>query len=266
MYAFSTTTYQGFSVPLVTEEMSEKFRDLPGVVFILPDSYIDPVNKEYGGDKYDNGVITPRPPPVQYGRSGGRYGDRNRDQNRPRRPMPNQQANPAYGNQGPMYGDARNFGQQMNTTMQPASGPASGGDRRDPMPMNNAFGGRDPMPSGDSGNYAPPQGVTHGQGTGGNYGQGAGGNYNQGAGGNYGQGAGGNYGQGAGGNYGQGAGGNYGQGVGAVHKQETGFGYGQGYPGHGEERRFSEGEQRDNTQGQGQQRSYPPTAPIDQVR
>ncbi|PSS02883.1 Multiple organellar RNA editing factor 1 like [Actinidia chinensis var. chinensis] len=291
MYAFSTTTYQGFQC-LVTEEMSEKFRDLPGVVFILPDSYIDPVNKEYGGDKYDNGVITPRPPPVQYGRSGGRYGDRNRDQNRPRRPMPNQQANPAYGNQGPMYGDARNFGQQMNTTMQPASGPASGGDRRDPMPMNNAFGGRDPMPSyqasynqnergyynpqggrtppeqrnymppgqndlrGDSGNYAPPQGVTHGQGTGGNYSQGAGGNY--------GQGAGGNYGQGAGGNYGQGAGGNYGQGVGAVHKQETGFGYGQGYPGHGEERRFSEGEQRDNTQGQ--QRSYPPTAPIDQVR
>lgn len=77
MYAFSTTTYQGFQC-LVTEEMSEKFRGklpiihteasyllpmlslctnfllesgLPGVVFILPDSYIDPVNKEYGGRK-----------------------------------------------------------------------------------------------------------------------------------------------------------------------------------------------------------------------
>ncbi|KAK9087941.1 hypothetical protein Syun_030335 [Stephania yunnanensis] len=47
MYACSTTTYNGFQA-VMTEEMSEKFRGLPGVVFILPDSYIDPVNKEYG--------------------------------------------------------------------------------------------------------------------------------------------------------------------------------------------------------------------------
>ena len=25
------------------------YTDVPGVVFVLPDSYIDPVNKEYGG-------------------------------------------------------------------------------------------------------------------------------------------------------------------------------------------------------------------------
>ncbi|KAI8027879.1 hypothetical protein LOK49_LG02G02836 [Camellia lanceoleosa] len=232
MYAFSTTTYHGFQC-LVTEEMSEKFRGLPGVVFILPDSYIDPVNKEYGGDKYENGVITPRPPPLQYGRQGGRYGDRNRDfnRNRPRgpNPMPNQQGNPAYSNQGPMHGDTRNFGQQQNYPMQPNYGPgrdpmpmnnAAGG--RDPMPMNNAPGGRDPMPSyqanysqnergyynpqggrippeqrdymppgqrdlrGDNRNYGPPQGVTHGQGAGGDYSQMPGGS----AGGNYGQGQG----------------------------------------------------------------------------
>ncbi|KAI4318799.1 hypothetical protein MLD38_032466 [Melastoma candidum] len=65
MYACSTTTYQGFQA-VMTEEESEQFRGLPGVVFILPDSYIDPQNKQYGGDKYENGVITPRPPPVQY--------------------------------------------------------------------------------------------------------------------------------------------------------------------------------------------------------
>ncbi|PVH65946.1 hypothetical protein PAHAL_1G109800 [Panicum hallii] len=65
MYAFSTTTYIGFQA-VMTEEMSEKFRGLPGVVFILPDSYLYPETKEYGGDKYDNGVITPRPPPVHY--------------------------------------------------------------------------------------------------------------------------------------------------------------------------------------------------------
>nr|5MPW_A Chain A, Multiple organellar RNA editing factor 1, mitochondrial [Arabidopsis thaliana]5MPW_B Chain B, Multiple organellar RNA editing factor 1, mitochondrial [Arabidopsis thaliana]5MPW_C Chain C, Multiple organellar RNA editing factor 1, mitochondrial [Arabidopsis thaliana]5MPW_D Chain D, Multiple organellar RNA editing factor 1, mitochondrial [Arabidopsis thaliana]5MPX_A Chain A, Multiple organellar RNA editing factor 1, mitochondrial [Arabidopsis thaliana]5MPX_B Chain B, Multiple organel len=60
MYACSTTTYQGFQA-IMTEQESEKFKDLPGVVFILPDSYIDPQNKEYGGDKYENGVITHRP-------------------------------------------------------------------------------------------------------------------------------------------------------------------------------------------------------------
>ncbi|RAL39556.1 hypothetical protein DM860_003089 [Cuscuta australis] len=67
IYALSTTTYEGFQV-LCSEETADKFKDLPGVVFVLPDSYIDPVNKEYGGDKYTNGVIIERPPPVLYGR------------------------------------------------------------------------------------------------------------------------------------------------------------------------------------------------------
>ncbi|KQJ88933.1 multiple organellar RNA editing factor 9, chloroplastic [Brachypodium distachyon] len=75
MYALSTTTYVGFQAE-ITEEMSEKFRGMPGVVFILPDSYLYPETKEYGGDKYDNGVITPRPPPVQY--SKPQRTDRNR--------------------------------------------------------------------------------------------------------------------------------------------------------------------------------------------
>ncbi|KAI3886170.1 hypothetical protein MKW98_011406, partial [Papaver atlanticum] len=54
----------GFNFQAVmTEEMSEKLRGLPGVVFILPDPYIDPKNKEYGGDKYINEEIIHRPPP-----------------------------------------------------------------------------------------------------------------------------------------------------------------------------------------------------------
>ncbi|KAL5204173.1 hypothetical protein ABZP36_009044 [Zizania latifolia] len=76
MYAFSTTTYVGFQA-VMTEEMSEKFRGLPGVVFILPDSYLYPETKEYGGDKYENGVITPRPPPVHYSKPS--RNDRNRN-------------------------------------------------------------------------------------------------------------------------------------------------------------------------------------------
>ncbi|CAN6362781.1 unnamed protein product [Urochloa humidicola] len=76
MYAFSTTTYNGFQA-VMTEEMSEKFRGLPGVVFILPDSYLYPETKEYGGDKYENGVITPRQPPIHYSKPSRT--DRNRN-------------------------------------------------------------------------------------------------------------------------------------------------------------------------------------------
>lgn len=57
IYALSTTTYQGFQVEC-TEETSEKF-----IVFVLPDSYIDPVNKRR---QYVNREIFPRPPPVHY--------------------------------------------------------------------------------------------------------------------------------------------------------------------------------------------------------
>ncbi|KAJ9136277.1 hypothetical protein P3X46_033369 [Hevea brasiliensis] len=56
MYAFSTTTYTGFQCT-VDEATSEKFKGLPGVLWVLPDSYIDVKNKDYGGDKYINGEI-----------------------------------------------------------------------------------------------------------------------------------------------------------------------------------------------------------------
>ncbi|KAF6139383.1 hypothetical protein GIB67_026225 [Kingdonia uniflora] len=136
MYACSTTTYNGFQA-VMTEEMSEKFRGLPGVVFILPDSYIDPKNKEYGGDKYINGTIIPRPPPVQYGRTAGRFGDRNRNNDRRQRePMPMQQGNQPYDRQGSMQGDGR-WGTQQNYPPQQNYGPPGQGGRRDSMPMGS---------------------------------------------------------------------------------------------------------------------------------
>ncbi|KAI7988515.1 hypothetical protein LOK49_LG13G00339 [Camellia lanceoleosa] len=49
MYAFSTTTYTGFQCT-VSEETSKKFKGLSGVLWVLPDSYIDVKNKDYGGD------------------------------------------------------------------------------------------------------------------------------------------------------------------------------------------------------------------------
>ncbi|KAG6390365.1 hypothetical protein SASPL_148099 [Salvia splendens] len=104
IYALSTTTYQGFQVEC-SEETSEKFKSIPQVVFVLPDSYIDPVNKEYGGDKYVNGEIFPRPPPVHYGRRS----------NRDRRPREQNYGPPQQQNYGPReqnYGPPpqQNFG------------------------------------------------------------------------------------------------------------------------------------------------------------
>ncbi|XP_058780304.1 multiple organellar RNA editing factor 1, mitochondrial-like [Vicia villosa] len=180
IYACSTTTYTGFQA-VVTEEESKKFESLPGVIFVLPDSYIDPVNKQYGGDQYIDGTIIPRPPPIQYGRNQGARRDFNRQG----------QGNPSYNNQS-----GRNFGQQgsqgyppqqshaqtsqgyppqqnyslprnidqapQNYSQQQTLGTAppqqrfgspGQGERRNYAPQQN-FG---PPGQGERGNFAPPQ-------------------------------------------------------------------------------------------------------------
>ncbi|KAM0025439.1 putative peptidase S8 propeptide/proteinase inhibitor I9 superfamily [Helianthus debilis subsp. tardiflorus] len=257
IYACSTTTYNGFQVE-VSEEVSEQFKSLPGVVFVLPDSYIDPVNKEYGGDKYINGTIIPRPPPVQYGRQSGRFNDRNRDYNRPPRgqfeqnnaprgpgnyqrgPMPSNQVNYNQGegrtfpprDQGNYaHSEQRDFrGQGSNFTPSPGpAGPPGGGYNQ---------GGAGGYRQGTGGQYDQGRGGQYGgggygQGTGGQYGQGGGWNNGQGASGQSGQAGGRSYGQGTGGNYGQGGAGNYGQVSGGNYGQGTGGNYGQGGGGAG---------------------------------
>ncbi|GAA0175076.1 hypothetical protein LIER_28329 [Lithospermum erythrorhizon] len=131
IYACSTTTYKGFQVEC-SEETSEKFKDLPGVIFVLPDSYTDPVNNEYGGDKYENGHITPRPPPIQYGRSGPRREFRSR-------------ASP----RGPMEGENRNYGPPVTPQNPPQQG------YNQPCPSQQHYG-----PPHQ--NYGPPQQQNYG--------------------------------------------------------------------------------------------------------
>lgn len=96
MYALSTTTYTGFQCT-VSEETSEKFKGLPGVLWVLPDSYIDVKNKDYGGDKYINGEIIPCKYPVyqpkQRNQQNNRRYERRRsgppgDRQRPRQDAP----------------------------------------------------------------------------------------------------------------------------------------------------------------------------------
>ncbi|KAK8263227.1 hypothetical protein V6Z12_D12G029000 [Gossypium hirsutum] len=247
IYACSTTTYQGFQV-LMSEEESEKFNDVPGVVFVLPDSYIDPVNKEYGGDKYENGIITPRPPPIQYGRNqGGRFRQQNRNPDQPRydrqgNTTPNQQGNVPYNQQGFVQGGGRNYRPPQNYPPQQ--------NYRQQPPMNNRdYAPRGPDPShqssynqgrqgsynsqerrefvqGEQRNYMPPEQrdfrVDHR-----NYASSQGGNYGQGPSSGYGQ----NFGQGANPGYGQ----NFGQGANPDYTQNPGQGYERGAnPGYGQ--------------------------------
>ncbi|KAL8188798.1 hypothetical protein R6Q57_029553 [Mikania cordata] len=223
IYACSTTTYNGFQVE-VSEEVSEQFKSLPGVVFVLPDSYIDPVNKEYGGDKYINGTIIPRPPPVQYGRQGGRYNDRNREYNRPPRGQFEQSGGQGNYQRGHIPSNQVNYNQGEGRTY----------PQRDQG--NYAQSGQRDF-RGQGSNFTPPPGGGYNQGSGGGYRQGTGGQYDQGRGGQYGQGSnvGESYGQGTGGSYGQSGDGNYRQG-GGNYGQGSGVGggnYGQGGGGGG---------------------------------
>lgn len=97
MYAFSTTTYTGFQCT-VDEATSEKFKGLPGVLWVLPDSYIDVKNKDYGGDKYINGEIIPcqyptyQPKPRKSSKYESRKYERKRDGPPRQRPRPKQEA------------------------------------------------------------------------------------------------------------------------------------------------------------------------------
>ncbi|KAJ0035087.1 hypothetical protein Pint_25125 [Pistacia integerrima] len=48
IYNVSCERYFGFGCE-IDEETSNKLEGLPGVLFVLPDSYVDPENKDYGG-------------------------------------------------------------------------------------------------------------------------------------------------------------------------------------------------------------------------
>ncbi|KAF9690246.1 hypothetical protein SADUNF_Sadunf01G0175600 [Salix dunnii] len=167
MYACSTTIYQGFQVS-ITQQEAEKFKGVPGAVFVSPDSR---VNKENGGDKYKNGAITPRPTPVQYQRGGESRRDPGRSPPRfdhHESPISNHQGQPQYSQQGHMQGSGSNYGSQQNGPPQQNHGPPGLGGT---MPMNirdYAPGGRNTYPGQqgyNQGNHYPTgqQGYNQGQ-------------------------------------------------------------------------------------------------------
>ncbi|KAJ0092114.1 hypothetical protein Patl1_27171 [Pistacia atlantica] len=163
----------------MTEQESEKFHaiGLPELslccqiltlIFVLPDSYIDPQNREYGGDKYINGTIIPRPPPIQRN-TGGRFRDRNRNFDRPPRynqqggPMQNQQNHPQNNS---WQGDGRNHGALQNYPLQQKYPPQQNFPPQQnypPKPPGQGERGGN-YNQGERGNYYPPQGDQSGKG------------------------------------------------------------------------------------------------------
>ncbi|CAA6662032.1 unnamed protein product [Spirodela intermedia] len=76
IYSVCTSTYTGFGA-LISEELSYKVKGLPGVLWVLPDSYLDVPNKDYGGwDLFIDGKVIHRP---QF-----RFNERQQTRNRPR--------------------------------------------------------------------------------------------------------------------------------------------------------------------------------------
>ncbi|XP_010060675.2 multiple organellar RNA editing factor 8, chloroplastic/mitochondrial [Eucalyptus grandis] len=86
IYSVSTRHYFAFGA-LVSEELSYKLKELPRVRWVLPDSYLDVKNKDYGGEPFINGQAVPYDPKYheEWVRNNARANERNRRNNdRPR--------------------------------------------------------------------------------------------------------------------------------------------------------------------------------------
>ncbi|KAH9308107.1 hypothetical protein KI387_036018, partial [Taxus chinensis] len=84
IYSVSTKHYFAFGC-LVSEELSYKLKPLPNVRWVLPDSYLDPRTKSYGGEPFINGQAVPYDPKYheEWVRNNARCNER-RSNDRPR--------------------------------------------------------------------------------------------------------------------------------------------------------------------------------------
>ncbi|KAG4981489.1 hypothetical protein AAZX31_12G216700 [Glycine max] len=174
IYSVSTRHYFAFGA-LVSEELSIKLKELPGVRWVLPDSYLNVKEKDYGGEPFINGQAVPYDPKYheEWVRNNARANERNRRNDRPRN-----------------ADRSRNFERRrenvVNRDMQgrppmPNPGPNMGGpppSNAGGYPPNNA-GGYPPNNAGgyppNNAGYAPPNaGGGYPPNTGGGYGPGGG--------------------------------------------------------------------------------------------
>ncbi|KAL3631455.1 hypothetical protein CASFOL_024439 [Castilleja foliolosa] len=161
IYSVSTKHYFAFGA-LVSEELSYKIKELPKVSWVLPDSYLDVRNKDYGGEPFINGQAVPYDPKYheEWVRNNSRANERNRRNDRPR----NNDRSRNFERRNQNSGGGGNFGGGMPGGNQQNYAPH-------PPPQNVGTGGGLPQPPpqnvGNQQNYAPqprPQNVGTGGG------------------------------------------------------------------------------------------------------
>ncbi|VVA99805.1 unnamed protein product [Arabis nemorensis] len=128
IYSVSTRCYYAFGA-LVSEDLSHKLKELPKVRWVLPDSYLDVKNKDYGGEPFIDGKAVPYDPKYheEWIRNNARANERNRRNDRPRN-----------------FDRSRNFERRRENM--------SGG----PPPQRSPMGGSAPPPPPHMGGSAPP--------------------------------------------------------------------------------------------------------------
>ncbi|KAK6774766.1 hypothetical protein RDI58_030005 [Solanum bulbocastanum] len=122
IYSVSTRHYFAFGA-LVSEELSYKLKELPKVRWVLPDSYLDVRNKDYGGEPFINGQAVPYDPKYheEWVRNNARANERNRRNDRPRN-----------------FDRSRNFERRREMQNQPSQNPESNMAAGGPPNMRNA--------------------------------------------------------------------------------------------------------------------------------
>ncbi|CAL5403059.1 unnamed protein product [Camellia sinensis] len=140
IYSVSTRHYFAFGA-LVSEEVSYKIKELPGVRWVLPDSYLDVRNKDYGGEPFINGQAVPYDPKYheEWVRNNARANDRNRRNDRPRNF--DRSRNFERRRENMQNRDFQNPGSNMGPPGSNMGPPPNMG----PMPPNNMGGGQPNM-------------------------------------------------------------------------------------------------------------------------
>uniref|UniRef100_A0A1J3DNN1 Uncharacterized protein, mitochondrial n=1 Tax=Noccaea caerulescens TaxID=107243 RepID=A0A1J3DNN1_NOCCA len=151
IYSVSTRCYYAFGA-LVSEDLSHKLKELPNVRWVLPDSYLDVRNKDYGGEPFIDGKAVPYDPKYheEWIRNNARANERNRRNDRPRnndrsRNFERRRENMAGGpppQRPPMGG--------------PPPPPHMGGSAPPPPHMGQNYGGPPPPPNNMGGPRPPP--------------------------------------------------------------------------------------------------------------
>uniref|UniRef100_A0A0E0LYK4 MORF/ORRM1/DAG-like MORF domain-containing protein n=1 Tax=Oryza punctata TaxID=4537 RepID=A0A0E0LYK4_ORYPU len=157
IYSVSTRHYFAFGA-LVSEELSYKLKELPNVRWVLPDSYLDVRNKDYGGEPFINGEAVPYDPKYheEWVRNNARANERSRRNDRPRNFDRSRNFERRRENMQNFQNRDVPPGQGFNSPPPPGQGPVP---PRDAPPMHHAQGNVPPPPPPNPG--APPSYQPH---------------------------------------------------------------------------------------------------------